>query len=906
MKLWIKSLIATSGFLGTAGASLGGMYLFSQVRNSDEKNLVKKNEINWSDRTSFDKDIKKEDIEAHFISLEAPYVSKDAFIGKYNYKNNTVVDFTHNKTVSWQKYRNDFVKEFNAPPKMVINLGSTIWKNEYVDAVNPKDFVDFAKWFIEENAWGPELFTLNEFTILNGVKKEGGSIILGDHANEHKEKTKIGFYPDAFFGISSIYESDGLNSNNLIFPIIDKKVNLELSSFENLREFTEEEIELFLTNEENNNSKIRYIQPLGIKKGKRKYHIYTDMIKNLLDDVAEKYPYLLKTIDGLHVVYDQNGKGTLENSEYQGFDLDTILPKIAVAGVADENFQGVGNDWIKFVTSHEYGHHTTLQEAQDLSGQIVALGALHSRSSYQDSSLYSATMFENYLKAKSKHLGFEFVDVNGKKAEDGPYFRFTIDGKPEEYADIYGFDKTFSKIEWDQEKIEKALEHVRRRALSLYKKSDRQEVSEFNQEKNISLFEMYLMNSWDNDSATINPTLWEEQAMAYDEKDGKLKKIREIFKQKDSETISKFLSGTYWAPGWEVVTNLSKEEELSKDSNPLFGQLFSNYVFNPAEQINRDFLQITYMPSKNYLKNRPKEINISEYNSGYEFFLDGTQIRSKYLFQENLYPYFKNLTYKNRNSGKQKSFLGIFFMFLKRNSLYNDSSSQNGFFGDDFYRRSLIDREYDENGNLVVKDNNGAAIYDLDGNPVKDQNIAIKDLNGNIVNDRAKAIWIYLLKTKGIGERNISGFWRNDVLDKMYFWGYLKDNEKTKKIVKIKFTNTKTKEVSYFPINKNVDNLFYYKKRGKNPEKHTLKDEGFVSWSTNYETIGDFQNSKLKLDQKYLMEFVDQNNNFVEKVSLGQKEHLTENGKSTLVSPVTMSKDKKSSDTIISIERKFA
>ncbi|WP_027334001.1 PDxFFG protein [Mycoplasma elephantis] len=195
----------------------------------------------------------------------------------------------------------------------------------------------------------------------------------------------------------------------------------------------------------------------------------------------------------------------------------------------------------------------------------------------------------------------------------------------------------------------------------------------------------------------------------------------------------------------------------------------------------------------------------------------------------------------------------------------------NGFFKDRWLRKELGWELYDEKGNSII-----------------DKTIRIQDLDGNFVNDRARAFWIYLLKSKGVGDRNITGIWRNKGDDFVAMWGFDK-KEIINRIKYLEFEDVKTGEKFYINVNtKNTNNLFYYKNQAQTNSKHTLEDEGYGSWVSDYSIFGNYQNATLVPGHNYLVRFVDKDKKFVKNITTGSKKTLAENGKTYNQSPVTM------------------
>lgn len=205
----------------------------------------------------------------------------------------------------------------------------------------------------------------------------------------------------------------------------------------------------------------------------------------------------------------------------------------------------------------------------------------------------------------------------------------------------------------------------------------------------------------------------------------------------------------------------------------------------------------------------------------------------------------------------------------------------NGFFKDRWLRKEL-----------------GWELYDESGSSVTDNNINIVDLDKKPVTDRARAFWIYLLKSKGVGDRNLTGIWRNKAKDAVALWGYDK-LDIINKAKYLTFEDTITGEKHHLKINtENTNNLFYYKKQAIESSKHTLADEGYGSWISDYTVMADYTNAFLRPGHEYVMSLSDKDHKFIKNITTGKKKTVAENGKTYNQAPIkTVQKTRKNKET---------
>ncbi|MHA0298659.1 PDxFFG protein [Mesomycoplasma ovipneumoniae] len=230
--------------------------------------------------------------------------------------------------------------------------------------------------------------------------------------------------------------------------------------------------------------------------------------------------------------------------------------------------------------------------------------------------------------------------------------------------------------------------------------------------------------------------------------------------------------------------------------------------------------------------------------------------------------------------------------FRWRNGYINQNvSTNNGFFKDRFQRKVLNWELYDDNLN-----------------PVEDNTIRITNLKGEKVTNRPEAFWYYSLKTQGVGQRSLSGIWRDSKQDRVAFWGFLK-NEDAEKAKYLTLEDEQTGQKFYIKLASNAtNNIFYLKKQADLSTKWTLKDEGYSSWISSWSIIGEFKNALLRPGaeglKKFRIYFSDQNRQEIEGLfTLGKSKYLAENGKNFNLAPTYI--EQKANQSFLVIRPQF-
>ncbi len=486
MKLWVKSLI-TLGSLTLAGtATMGGIALYNS-ENPSSQGVEFKTPLTMDNSYPMIATATLKDLECHFV---APDDIPTNSIAKYDPIKDVVI--VGSKEVSYDEYRSDYIAAHGQPPSLVVYFGSALFQNDYIDAVSPKDFAEYALWFVKSTPWSGDLASLTHFSLKRGIQKDGSTIILGQHSTKNKERSTIEFYPDAFFGSLPGYSEEtgrGNNDDSLLM-----KLTNEAGDF-----LTKSDIEALLSKKDqieaatNKPFRIRYIKPVGIierdKKSQMGYEVYMDAYPNLIDEVLKKNPFFGRETTGLHV--DKEGK--LVDGKYLSFSPNSRIPFLSVLSVANPSFKSPGINWLKYVGAHEYGHHTTLQTGQDASEDGIYAGPVDSFGGYNPDNLWSKHMLDLYLKARSGSLEAHRTDVLGK-ATKGEYVKFVEKGTPEEWSSIFGV------LNPTDNNINTAVDNPLRRASRIFS-----ELPALAARKKVSLFDLYIENAWDNFSGSISP-----------------------------------------------------------------------------------------------------------------------------------------------------------------------------------------------------------------------------------------------------------------------------------------------------------------------------------------------------------------------------------------------------------------
>ncbi|MFV8479693.1 PDxFFG protein [Mycoplasma sp. T193] len=242
----------------------------------------------------------------------------------------------------------------------------------------------------------------------------------------------------------------------------------------------------------------------------RKYQVYNEAYAGLIQKVTTAYPHLLRKLNGPHIVktVDQDGvyQYHLEDGPYRGLTPGDRIGLPLVLGALIPGFKGVPTDFLKYVATHEYGHHYTLDQGQAWINDKnpIIVGGLSTRGGANESSYYSYEALVNYLEART-NIEVIRVNANNQPTEYGKFIRFRFgildeNGKvtkfeTEALADIWGTEKS-------NDDIFNVLKNEKRRFLQ-----DFAGMVKAAKERHVALGDLFIANSFDADSGTLNPRI---------------------------------------------------------------------------------------------------------------------------------------------------------------------------------------------------------------------------------------------------------------------------------------------------------------------------------------------------------------------------------------------------------------
>ncbi|QGZ97497.1 PDxFFG protein [Mycoplasma sp. NEAQ87857] len=243
----------------------------------------------------------------------------------------------------------------------------------------------------------------------------------------------------------------------------------------------------------------------GIKS--RDYQIYNEVYPGLIEKVTRDFPFLLKELNGPHIESVLNDQGFYEyqvvNGPYKGLDVnDSIgLPLVLYSFI--DGFEGISTDFLKYVGTHEYGHHYTLQMLTQIGKEnnSVYTGALSVRGGANDSGYLNVEYLKNYLKART---GIDIYKVNAldNETSTGEFFKYKFltnkDGKKvwekEADADVWG------SVNRNASYYDTINQNPKRRFLQ-----DFNGLAKAAELRGVKIGDLFLANSFDRHSGTINP-----------------------------------------------------------------------------------------------------------------------------------------------------------------------------------------------------------------------------------------------------------------------------------------------------------------------------------------------------------------------------------------------------------------
>ncbi|MBN0919576.1 PDxFFG protein [[Mycoplasma] gypis] len=438
---------------------------------------------------------------------------------------------------------------------------------------------------------------------------------------------------------------------------------------------------------------------------------------------------------------------------------------------------------------------------------------------------------------------------------------------------------------------------------------------------------------------------------------------------KDWGNTNGYLSDVYYGlfssgkPSDDVINYiLSRIEPQTADK-------FTDYIYSIAETLTRDFVQTTYVPSTKDFGDLPNYMtNVNEATTGLDYVVDATSvdwIKSTLLDLNSLnkavvdsinvafkiaYEKEKAVIYQkyqdevdvlqeaikktkeqsDREPNNRQYQLNYFNavsnlqnFLAKRSKEYDEAKAKIFPNGKEFRVRQFNSNQNISSsyfGKFITKNNGyfkdrwqkekiGMQLYNDDRSAVQDETIRIKDLNDNKITSRPKAFFMSQIKNFGVGQRTVSGIFRNKTFDAVALYGYI-PTELATKAKFLQFTDVKTGEKEFVSINiAKTNNIFYLERQGDASSKVTLEDLGYTSWLSDYALMAKYRNTLLKPKHSYYVEFADNTKKAIQDVSMQGFDFLAENGKSRDQSPIALVAEKKDNKltgkTILAIDYQF-
>lgn len=242
----------------------------------------------------------------------------------------------------------------------------------------------------------------------------------------------------------------------------------------------------------------------------RSYQLYVSVYNNLIKKVVKKYPHLLRQLDGPNVqrTVDSNGVFQYQVVEgpFKGFTPSDRIGLPTVLAALVPGFDGLPIDFLKYVATHEYGHHYTLDQGQafiDRDNPVI-VGGLSTRNGASEASFFSYRALINYLDARS-NLEVVRVNANNQITPSGKFIRFRF-GILDENGNVLRYETEPLEDIWGtadaNDSLSEVLRNKKRRFLQ-----DFSGLTEAAKLRNVAIRDLFFANSFDSDSGTINPSI---------------------------------------------------------------------------------------------------------------------------------------------------------------------------------------------------------------------------------------------------------------------------------------------------------------------------------------------------------------------------------------------------------------
>lgn len=308
------------------------------------------------------------------------------------------------------------------------------------------------------------------------------------------------------------------------------------------------------------------------------YTLFLDYYDGLIDTVLENDPYVATEIDGTHLEKSINpttGEITysIADGKYTGFYSTDRISFISLLKASSDKFKTTGINYLRYVGQHEYGHHQTLQYAQNISEKSKAIQAAALTSGgIAAEGLYNKDILQLYLDARSSGLKIRSANATYEPSANGLYSNYTfnkakgdIPQRWETEKDIFGSRPG--------EPTEDLIDNKARRYLQSF-----ENLKTAADLRNLKLYDLYLLNAFDFDSGTISP---------------KIEGNSEYFKL-GNEVLSRIANKDSFAQNAQVslydleLTPPVSKEKLDKEKFATFVSDFLDKVLSQANKKNQD------------------------------------------------------------------------------------------------------------------------------------------------------------------------------------------------------------------------------------------------------------------------------------------------------------------------------
>ncbi|AHH45349.1 PDxFFG protein [Mesomycoplasma bovoculi] len=330
-----RFLIASATVAASTGILIAGIKLYSihnelgvypiQIKDKVSDFIAKKDQISEAEFVN----TKGEKV-AHFDvkaltdkSVKEPIVLEDNIESKQ-------------RRFSTDEFEKWFGEHYNRQtPIFNVRVGLMNFVNEYWDALEPQEFLEYALWFVNNVSWGPDAISLQHFALKKGVTRKGNNLLLGQHSGLRKEETKIDFYPDSFFGSFPIFSKlagKGNALDNLTYKIFSNPISKSALD-EYLATIPQKQV---LANWDKRDN-VAGLAGISLLKGQKVYKY--NLLQLLAQTVGMSSPTDTKTSSAKKIAkeFDKFSRYNFIVFDYPGQTLDQVKEKFEAAALLVAN-----------------------------------------------------------------------------------------------------------------------------------------------------------------------------------------------------------------------------------------------------------------------------------------------------------------------------------------------------------------------------------------------------------------------------------------------------------------------------------------------------------------------------------------------------------------------------------------